>query len=206
MKSAYRFIVSNIVHGLFFIIPIVLVVVLLGKVFNLLRGLMTAVGLNFSGKTFLHASIKNIIAVTFILLICFLCGRLGKLKIGQKLIDWVERNVLSLLPGYQFMKSAAEDILGVTGHNFREVVILREGESMLLGFKVEDVTPTTAMIFVPIAPEPRSGRILIVDKKRLISTTLKNREAFMLIKGIGVGSGEVLGRYLTDTPPGTDSK
>ncbi len=201
MKSAYRFFAATAARGLFLIIPIGIVVIMLGKVYSLLQRLMTAMRLNFEGQTFMHTSVKNIIAIFFLLLICFLAGMLTRLKIVRKVRDWLEVKLLRLLPGYEFMKSAAQDLLGVTSRNFREVVILKEGESFLLAFKVEDVTPAMVMVFVPTAPEPRSGRMLIVDKKRIISTSLKNQQAFALIKSVGIGSGEVLGSYLTGSPP-----
>jgi hypothetical protein len=125
------------------------------------------------------------------------CGQsISKLNWGKELVAAIESNVLKHLPGYEYTKATAQDIFGITEHGFQDVVLYRDDEGKYaIAFKVESITVTMIMIFIPSVPKPRDGEMLIVDIDRLTHTELTTHQAFGIMKSIGTGSAGLLSKY-----------
>lgn len=95
MKKVIDMVSTTIKGGVFFLLPLVLIIVLFEKVLKLIQPLSGAVQelLDPSRKFYNFPFIFSIIAL---LLVCFLAGWAAKLGAGQKLVGWIENNLLSL--------------------------------------------------------------------------------------------------------------
>jgi uncharacterized membrane protein len=196
MERAYKFITKSIITGIFFLIPIGIIIIIFEKIFNLTKKVQVALHFDLEEITILHAFLNNLIVILFILLLCFLAGLASKLNWGKELVAAIESNVLKHLPGYEYTKATAQDIFGITEHGFQDVVLYRDDEGKYaIAFKVESITVTMIMIFIPSVPKPRDGEMLIVDIDRLTHTELTTHQAFGIMKSIGTGSAGLLSKY-----------
>ena len=196
MERFYKFITTSIITGIFFLIPIGIIIIIFEKIFHLVRKLQIALHLQITEITYIHAFFNNLIIVFFILLLCFLAGLAAKLKWGKLLVTALENNILIHLPGYDYTKATAQGVFGIADHRFSDVILYRDDTGKFaMAFKVEHITDTMIMIFIPSTPKAKDGEMLIVDKNRLTKTDLTTKEAFALIRSIGNEASEKLAKY-----------
>jgi uncharacterized membrane protein len=196
MERVYKFVITSIITGIFFLIPIGIIIIIFEKIFHLIEKLQIALHLSVTEVTYLHAFLNDLIVVFVILLLCFLAGLAAKLKRGKQLVKSIENNILIHLPGYDYTKSTAQGIFGISDHRFSDVVLYRDDTGKFaMAFKVEAITDIMIMIFIPSTPKAKDGEMLIVDKNRLTDTEITTKQAFALIRSIGSEAPALLGKY-----------
>jgi uncharacterized membrane protein len=197
MERLYKTITTSIVRGIIFLMPIGILLIILSKLFYVIKKVLAALDLRYHETTVTRAIINNLVIIFLLLFVCFLAGYFAKLQWGKKLIKNVEKNVLDQIPGYTLAKATAQDFLGIDNHEFNDVILYYHGEDIQLAFRVESVTVNRVMIFIPGVPKPRSGSILIVNKSKVVNTSLTTHEAFSIMRGMGSGAA-ILGKYINE--------
>src|SRR5688572_31909760 len=99
MKEIRKFVRTTIVGGLLFMIPIVVIVILLGKVYNFLKRLITPFVTDIGDVNLGGFTLTAIITVFIILILCFLAGLLAKTSVANRFVRWIETSLLEQLPG-----------------------------------------------------------------------------------------------------------
>jgi len=192
MKNGVSFIKTTLINGLFFIIPIVLVIYLIGKVINILRNMVAPLADNISIPILGGEAIARIIALAVLILLCFIAGLLAKTKKANQLKKWVEEHILSSIPGYNFLKGMSEAAAGLQSNKLNEVVLVDIEEVWQVGFLMERIDKDLNAVFIPGAPNPMSGDVVFVKWDRLKILDIKEIDAMMIYKKLGVESKEKL--------------
>jgi len=113
--------------------------------------------------------------------------------IAQQLVGWLERAILSNLPGYSVVSTLGADIAGTgDAQSHMQVVLARIEDSWQLGLLVERIDETHSAVFVPGAPDPKSGSVYLMTDDRFKAVDVRIPQAMKCIKGLGVGSRELL--------------
>ena len=73
-----------------------------------------------------------------------------------------------------------------------KVVLARIEDAWQLALLVERVDETHVAVFVPGAPDPKSGSVYLLTDDRVKPMDVPIREAMKCIKGLGVGSRALL--------------
>jgi uncharacterized membrane protein len=196
MERLYDYISGSIIRGALLIIPIGIAFMIFEKLFHLLGELLIAFGLHLHETSFLRTFVNTLAIIVSILFICFIAGQVATLRWSEKLVAFLEKHLLTHIPGYSYVKSLAANFLGMPEHEFKNVILFRQGENLQLGFEVEALTAKRVAIFIPGVPKPRSGSLLIVNKDKIINTDLKVQEAFSILKGTGVGAKRLLNKCI----------
>jgi hypothetical protein len=76
-------------------------------------------------------------------------------------MHWLENTVLSFIPGYEFIKSMATMTVGQQELP-RQVVLVQIEDALQIGFLVERMDDGRAVVFVPDAPNSRTGAIFFM--------------------------------------------
>lgn len=118
----------------FFIIPIVLLVYLIGKVIGIFRKMVAPIADKIDFSLLGGEMTSRIIATIVLLLVCFIAGLFAKTKIANQLKEWVEDNILSNIPGYTLLKGMSETAVGLESNNLKEVVLVDIEEVWQIGF------------------------------------------------------------------------
>jgi uncharacterized membrane protein len=187
MKVFVSIVSQTVKGGLFFLLPLVIVIILLKKAVELILPLAHVVNgwvpfaLPFSAMA---------LSVIFLILICFLAGWLTKLGFAKKLILLLEENFLVLFPGYQLMKNTFESKVGLDSQKEYPVVLVPI-DGWMIAFLVEELTETEVMVFVPSAPSPWEGSLVIFERSQIRESTLKPGDIMAIMKKLGVGSKAV---------------
>jgi len=192
MKKIISFIKTTFVGGLFFIVPIVLLIFIFGKVIEILRKIVAPIAEKISITLFGQHAISRIIALIIIIMVCFIAGLLAKTKKASELKEWVEDNILSNIPGYSLLKGMGESAAGLESKNLKEVVLVDVEEVWQIGFLMERLDDDLNAVFLPGAPNPMSGDVVFVKWDRLKIIDISGISAMKIAKKLGIDSKAIL--------------
>jgi uncharacterized membrane protein len=192
MNGVIDFLKTTIVGGVLGLVPLAVVAVVLVKVHGFISKLLTPLVKELE----LHdagVALPRVIAVVVLILACFFVGLLARTTAVQRLIAWLEGTILSNLPGYSVVSTLSEQATGHAraGKEMRPV-LARIEDAWQLALLVERIDDDNAAVFVPGAPDPRSGSVYVLTNDRWKVVDIAPREAMQCIKGLGVGSRALL--------------
>lgn len=193
MSTTFRrrflnFLKSTFVGGLFVLAPLVVLLILIGKVidviYSAIRPLLEYLPFHSSAQVALAAAL-GIIAV---IVLCFLAGLVARTTLTQRFVRWIESMVLSNLPGYSLMKGVGASFVGADGNDGRQAVMVRLESSWTIGFTMDRLEDGRVVVFIPGAPNAFSGTLHIMEANRIEPLNLSTRATIDCLNRLGVGS------------------
>ena len=139
--------------------------------------------------------------VILTLLVILFVGVLARNFIGRRLVSWWEL-LLARIPVvsaiYLSVKQVSDTLFSPSGQAFRKAVLVqfpREG-AWTVGFVVGDpgehlkrtLSPAHATVYVPTAPNPTSGYILILPPEQMVELDITVDDALKFVVSMGVVS------------------
>lgn len=192
MKKVISFIKTTIIGGLFFVIPIVLVIYFIVKVVVIFRKIIAPISDKISISFLGGETTSRIIALISLIFLCFVAGLLAKSKRIYQLKEWVEDNILSNIPGYTLLKGMSETAAGLDSNNLKEVVLVDIEEVWQIGFLMERIDKDLNAVFIPGAPNPMAGDVVFVKWDRLKKLDIKGISALKMSRKLGVDAKKIL--------------
>jgi len=192
MKRITSFIKTTLIGGLFFMIPVVLLVYLFSIVIGILRKMVAPIADKIDFPFFGGEATARIIALAVLLILCFIAGLLAKAKIAKQVKEWVETNILSNIPGYTLLKGTIEAAAGFESKNLKEVVLVDIEEVWQIGFLMDRIDNDLNAVFIPGAPDPMSGAVVFVKWDRLRILDIKEIDAMQISRKMGLDSKKIL--------------
>jgi uncharacterized membrane protein len=193
MKSLYAFLKTTIVGGALYLVPIALILVVLGKVHAITSKVVAPMAQELELHDVGGINAARLLAIVAVVLVCFLAGLFARTAIAQQLVGWLERAILSNLPGYSVVSTLGADIAGTgDAQPHMQVVLAQIEDCWQLGLLVERIDETHSAVFVPGAPDPKSGSVYLMTDDRFKAVDVRIPQAMKCIKGLGVGSRELL--------------
>ena len=95
MKTIAQFVRTTVVGGVFFLAPIVVLIVILAKAFDYAKKGLNAVVVHIPAASDLTAGAATVLAVALVALVCLLAGLVAHTLIAQRLVNALESSVLS---------------------------------------------------------------------------------------------------------------
>ena len=163
MKTLTQFVRTTIVGGLFFLAPIVVLIVILAKAFDFAKKSLNAVLVHVPAAAELSAGAATALSITIVLLVCLLAGLVAHTVIAERLVNALEFSLLSKIPGYDYLKQESASALGVAEIAELPVVFVPMEGGWQLGVQTEALSEGLVSIFVPGAPDPHSGSVLFLS-------------------------------------------
>ena len=186
MKSFFPFLRTTLTGGILFLLPVVLLIIILGKAYDILRKL--AAPLNERMPELIPGfDGSNLLAILLIVLICFFGGLLFRSATIQRGIKGLEENVLAYLPGYFMLKSIAADAVGNESAHEMTTVLVKDDETWNIGFLVEE-NEKYCTVFIPEAPRHDSGEVKIVPVAWVKKVNVGANKAALSLKRYGKGA------------------
>jgi uncharacterized membrane protein len=183
MQSIFRFIANTLSGGILIMLPLILLIVLFGKVNTYLQKIAEPIAKKLP-DLFLGFDGSKIIALVLLILICFFCGLTFRSELIRKWVGRIEENVLCYIPGYTMLKSVVVDAIGADVENKMTSVLVKEGDGWLIGFLVEE-NDEFCTVFLPGAPKPNMGRVKIFPASTIKKIGVSNNEVALSIKNYG---------------------
>ena len=117
MKRLLRFLRTTLVGGLLFLVPIVVLVIVLGKAFTLVHQVVDPLAEHIPVHSVIGLRTPMLLAIGVIVLFCFLAGFFARTALAQWILNGLETAVLSNVPGYEFFKGSDTTIYGLLEKN-----------------------------------------------------------------------------------------
>jgi uncharacterized membrane protein len=194
MRPFLSIISNTIKGGIFFLFPIVLIIIFFEKIIHILKPFAGKVSSSLGLEISLF-DVPYFISIIIILLLCFIGGTIAKLGAGKWMVAWIEDHILTLFPGYQLMKNTLQSNVGLkSDKDFPVVLVPIDG--WMIAFHVDTLSTGQLVVFVPSAPNTWEGNVVVFEKEQIKTCNLSQKEAMQIIRRLGVGSSDILTKHL----------
>jgi uncharacterized membrane protein len=133
-------------------------------------------------------AVNNLVAIIIIAILCFLAGILARNAMLSRAVAKAETKFLWRVPGYAFVKGFTDSIGDDKLDSAMRPAILHLDDSSQLVFETEKLANGKTVVYVPGAPNPWSGSVLIVDQQRLAYVPVSMAEAIKPFSMLGKGT------------------
>jgi uncharacterized membrane protein len=192
VKSIKEFFKATVIGGLMFLVPVVLVLVVLGKALQFAGKVAQPIARTLPVSHMGGVAMATLIAVAILLLIALLAGLAARTGPGRRVTHWFEESILGGMPQYRMVKSLAEGLTQLENGTGMRPVLMRGDEGWMLGYQMEELPNGWRVIFLPASPTPMSGNVIYAEAARVQTLDLSMSEAMQLVKRLGIGSAEKL--------------
>ena len=190
MKAAAPKFKTKLIYGLFVIVPLAVIVVVLAKLVEILEIVTKTIGLHSN----FGAGLAVILALVFLLALCYGAGVLIHTQIGAWSFNKFEQSVLLQIPGYKIISNILKGFAEEQIEAYRPALIqLGQAGTAVLGFVMEENDNKTVTVFVPSVPAIAVGKLYIVEQNRVTLLDASHLDVVNCITEWGVGSSKVVG-------------
>jgi len=179
--------------GIFFLVPLVLLLMVLGKAFTWLQRIIKPLTKPFDKWQTGGVAFHEIVAVCLLLLICFAAGFIARTAAAKKLISQIENRILVHFPGYNVIKTVMGDHTGdLKNKEDLKIVLAQTDSGWQMAFLIEAISEEVFAVFIPNAPDLFSGAVVYAEKDKIKFIDISRKDAIQSIRRMGVGSALVL--------------
>ena len=189
-----RMLGSMVVGGLLFLLPLVLVALLLGHAIRLAGKVAKPITDTLQVDAVIGSGGEEALAILMLVVLSILAGLFARTKAGRTMMRWAESSFLGGLPQYQMVKTMAEGLAQVEGADGARPALINIEEAWQLGYVLEPLGNGWVAVFLPQAPTPLSGNAMYMPEERVRPLTITMVQAMAIVKRMGIGSAEALGR------------
>jgi uncharacterized membrane protein len=192
MSNAKRFLKDTVVGGLLFLVPLVLLMLVLGRAVKAVGRAAEPIAQRFPSNALAGVALSTVLAVVFLLLVCFVVGAFARTAWGRKTTAWFEESLLGGLPQYRMVKGLAEGLTQVQDAAGLRVALANIEDAWQLAYVMEELDNRWLVVFLPQAPTPMAGNVMYLPPDRVRPLDVTVAQAMQLVRKLGIGSGEAL--------------
>jgi len=179
---------DRLIDGLLLALPLIAVVYLLAHLWSALRRLLEPLAVLAPQGRWLGIAAIDIIAIAALLVVLAALGVFARSGAGRALAESLERLVLRKIPGFLLFKSIAAGFTGEERETGFAPALVAFDDNTVLGFVVEQaVGEDTMTVFVPSAPTPAAGSVVLVPRSRVTLLDASTGTAIQIVTRLGIG-------------------
>lgn len=187
-----NFVKTTLIGGIIFLVPIVILIVILSKAFELMLLLAMPLDALIPVDTVGGVALANLLAIVAVLAFCFVAGVIAKSSPAKRAYGYIDSDLLAI-PGYAFIKAYTDSMKsGEDAAQGLSPVLVRFDDNTQLGFEVERLDDGRAVIYLPGAPNPWSGSVAYFDDDRIEKLDVSVSRAINNLRRLGYGSEAVI--------------
>jgi uncharacterized membrane protein len=178
---------TTAIGGLFFLLPIIFIGFLLGKLVQAFATTITMIDSYMPFHSAKAYSVLVVIAFLLTLLACFTAGFVAKRSIARRFNETIEKYLLLAFPRYAIVKGQLSGKFGADVHKQQFNPVFIEGSDNLvrLGIEVERSSEQMLTVYIPGSPDPWTGSIAIVHQSRVRRAPIDFLAAFTCMEHLG---------------------
>ncbi len=196
MRALVAFVRATLIGGILFLLPIVVLVIVLGKAQELASRIVAPLANRIAMKSMAGISTGTLLAIGLLVLFCLLVGLFARTRLAPKIVEWLESGFLYNIPGYDFFKGISESLMGYEAGHAYPVVLARIEEAWQIGFLMERLESGHYAVFVPGAPSVWSGSVYLMTEERFQRVDITRVEAVKCLRRLGLGANKLLSRRM----------
>ena len=187
-----KFLKTTIIGGLLFLVPVVAVVMIVGKALSVMQAVAEPVAEVLPIDSLGGVAIVNVIAAVIVLLISFLAGLLARTKPAQKFASTIENAVLQKIPGYTLVKGVTNKLTSPDTEGIHSVLV-SFGHSSRVSIEIERVSKNRVVVYIPSSPNPWTGEVHVVNADQVERLDCPITTVIEHVEQLGGGSSRYLG-------------
>jgi uncharacterized membrane protein len=191
-RRALVFVKTTLVGGLAFLVPVVLLGLVVGKAAGLVRRVARPLAARLPVDSLFGVAAADAVVVMLVILGCFLAGLLARASLANGVVRRVEAGVLWRIPGYGLLKALTQSLDQRLPAPSMHPVLIHFDDAAQLAFEVDRLADGRRVIYLPSAPGPRAGSVLIMDQDRVEPVPISCAAAIGALSGLGRGIGASL--------------
>jgi uncharacterized membrane protein len=195
MEPMARFIRTTLLGGVFFLIPIVVLVIILAKALEYSNKVLQAVVVHLLAASELSPTAATVLSIVTLAVVCLLAGLVARTITGQRLVRGLESSVLSKVPAYEYLKQESASALGVATMTELPIVMVETDFGWQIGVQTDMPKGGFVTVFLPGAPNPHSGAVYFVPTDRIRSAEVKLVAALNCMRRCGIGAAALLNDF-----------
>lgn len=191
--ESLHFFRSTAIGGLFFLLPLAVILGLSGQVYSIVAAMAVPLGNSLPawvpistavGIAFLFSA-----SVALIVGLCFLSGVIARRTIGRKFSTTIEKQLITVFPKYAIYKDLLAGNLkhGNAGPSLSPVLVSCP-EGYRLALEADRLPGGWVVVYFPGAPDTWIGSVVIVPADRVKPTDIDFNAALGIFERLGRGS------------------
>jgi len=193
MNDLLQFLKTTVIGGLVFLMPVIVIIVVVGKALQLSRKLAEPLAAYIPIDTIAGIALANVIGGVVLVVLCFAAGLAARSTLASAFVREAENRLLWKIPGYSLLKGLVDGISGAEGDASMRPVLIGLDDSSQLGFEIERLEDGRVVVFAPDSPDPSSGSVLVLDAGRIKPLPITMLAAVQNIRMLGRGTKAFLG-------------
>lgn len=197
---------SNMIKkGIITILPLLTIFIIYRWVYRIISNMVSPISnILFAKSNFMFVMFTLILL--FILFIVFSISL--KSENIKKIFNKIEYGILYKLPLYSFMHNVIVNLIGGANMAFQSVVLVKLWDNgvLMTGFVTDVHKNGMITVFVPTGPNPTSGAIYHIDKKRVNYVDIPVEEALKSIVSCGAFSQKIVHQSKFNSTDLSDNK
>jgi uncharacterized membrane protein len=190
MKAFKTFFANTVIGGIFFLMPLFVIVYVVKKTYTALEGTSEKI-VGFIGfQKIAGISVGPFVTVALFVLICFAFGLLARLSFAGRMRDWTENSIKSVYPAYDYYKATLEHEIKSRreGTPAKPAVLVRQPVGWQPGVLIQEYATGEKVVFLPLSPKTTDGTVLVVSAEdiQLLNKTDKELNEALLEHGEGL--------------------
>jgi hypothetical protein len=192
MKKFIKLFNDTVTGGLFFLIPMFVLILIISKLWVKITGIANSLAGLFGIHKVMEGWLGPILTISIILLICFISGVLLRVSLLSTLRNKLDAFLDKKIPGYGFYKLTLEQKIKKEDAPSRPVVLLTIDGVSQPGVVIEQFTDGRKVVFVSSHPASTNGNVYVVDTAAVIELPTTELALNAILKSQGEGLAELL--------------
>jgi len=192
VKKIIKLITDTVMGGLFFLIPLFVLIILVNKISSKIIGAANSLAELFGLQKAMDGWMGAIITIGIILLICLISGVLLRVALLNALRNKLDAFLDKKIPGYGFYKSTMEQKIKKEDAPSRPVVLLTIDGVSQPGVVIEQFADGRKVVFVSSHHESTNGNVYVVDTTAIIELPTTESDMNAILKSQGEGLAKLV--------------
>lgn len=207
VTKGFGFLKTTAVGGLIFLLPLAVIGALLGYVYQVVLVVYEPLKAYLPVSSALGLTILFLIAVSIVLVVCFLCGLAARRAIARKFSQVIEKQLVMVFPKYTIYKDiVAGNIGGGALAPSLKPVTVRLQDMIRVGYEAGRTERGLVIVYLPGSPDPWIGSVALVEPDRVEPLAVDFNETAAICERLGRDSARLLRSIEPVTSPRGDVK
>lgn len=190
-----KFLITTLVGGALFLIPLVFFTWILGKAFQIMLLVAEPLSKLIPVDSVAGIGLISALALLLMILICLMTGLLARARLAKSFYKKSDGVISSVVPSYTWTKIILKNLSGHQDPEEFKPVLVKLDDQTLIAFETERcVDNNMVVLFFPGAPDVQSGTVGYVEAERVTPLKADLLTINRVLKQMGKGAAELLTR------------
>ena len=194
MALLSKAVTTTLIGGVVFLLPVIVVITVVGKGLVLLADVVAPVAKHLPEGEVGGVGIATLLTLGLLLLICYGAGVLARAAVGRRLTENFEDRLHALYPRYTVIKAMTQGLRSDAQAHALKPVLVTFDDHQYPAMEVERAADGRVVVFMPGAPDPWSGSVVVVAAERVVALDANLSALIRSLKGLGRGCTSLLDR------------